>query len=106
MNDYCNWELLLFQILGVRGNVFYLVDEQHTYTDIILKINKLRDQEYLVKIEDTYELTEKGMQYFHDLCRTLRKRGLYKYFMENTDYKTIAISIEDIYIPRKRFELE
>ena len=71
-----------------------------------MKINKLRNQDYLVKFEDTYELTEKGLQYFHDLSRTLRKRGLYKYFMENTYFKTTAISIEDIYIPRKRFELE
>lgn len=106
MKEYSNWELFLFQILRVRGNVFYLVDEQHTYTDVILKINKLRNQDYLVKSEDTYELTEKGLQYFHDLSRTLRKRGLYKYFMENTYFKTTAISIEDIYIPRKRFELE
>lgn len=106
MKEYSNWELLLFQILRVRGNVFYLIDEQHSYTDIILKINKLRNQEYLVKIEDTYELTEKGMQYFHDLSKTLCKRGLYKYFIENTFFKTTAISIEDIYIPRKRFELE
>ena len=106
MNENSNWELLLFQILRVRGNVFYLVDEHHTYTDLLLEINKLRDKKYLVKTKDTYELTDKGVQYFHYLSKTLRKRGLYKYFMENTCFKTTAISIDDIYIPRKSFELE
>lgn len=106
MNENNKWELLLLQILRVRGNVFYLVDENHTYTDLLLEINKLREKKYLVKFEDTYELTEKGLQYFHDLSKTLRKRGLYKYFMVNTYFKATAISIEDIYIPRKRFELE
>lgn len=106
MNDNCLWELRLLQIIRVKGNVSYLIDDNHNYTDVIIKINELGDRGFLVKDEDSFILNQQGVEHFHRLCRTLSKRGMYKYFMDATEFRTTSLSIEDIYIPRKRFELE
>lgn len=106
MNDKEDkWDLTLFQILRVRGNVNYLIDRKHIYTDILLRINKFIEKGLVNKTDDSFVLTENGQNYYHLLCRSLGKRGLYKYFMESNDNKTTSISTEDIYIPRKRFKL-
>lgn len=106
MNDNNHkWELTLFQILRVRGNVNYLIDSKHTYTDILLRINKFIEKGLVKKIDDSFVLTGNGQNYYHQLCRSLGKRGLYKYFMDSNDNKTTSISTEDIYIPRRRFKL-
>ncbi len=105
MNVDKKWELALFQILRVCGNVYYLVDDKHTYIDILLYINKLKEQGLVNKVDDQFKLTKDGQVYYHQLCRSLGKKGLYKYFMESNDYKTPAISSDDIYIPRKRLDL-
>lgn len=99
------WDLTLFQILRVRGNASYLIDDNHTYTDILLRINKFIEKGLVRKTDDSFVLTEKGQDYYHQLSCSLGKRGLYKYFMESNDNKTTSISTEDIYIPRKRFKL-
>ncbi len=105
MNEDKKWELVLFQILRVCGNVYYLADEKHTYVDILLYINKLIKQGLITKKEDQFRLTKDGWSYYCQLCRLLGKRGLYKYLIESNENKISAISIEDIYIPRKRLEL-
>ena len=99
------WDLTLFQILRVRGNVSYLIDNEHTYTDILLRINKFIENGILRKIDDSFVLTENGQDYYHKLSRSLGKRGLYKYFMESSENKKTTINVEDIYIPRKRLKL-
>lgn len=44
MNEDKKWELTLFQILRIKGNVYYLIDDRHTYTDILLKIKTLGEK--------------------------------------------------------------
>lgn len=101
MNVDKMWQLRLFQIIRVRGNVFYLVDSEHTFTDIVLYLNELIEQGLLQKKEDQYSLTANGQSYYTNLCRELGKRGLYKYFMEAEEYKITKLDVNDIYIPKK-----
>ena len=105
MNEDKKWQLTLLQILRVCGNVYYLVDDRHSYTDVLLFINKLRAQGLVCKENDSFKLTKEGFSYYHQLCHALGKKGVYKYFMESSENKTVAINIEDIYIPRKRLRL-
>ena len=99
------WELSLFQILRVCGNVYYLADERHSYTDILLYINKLKEKRLVIKDENQFKLTKEGQIYYQQLCRSLGKRGLYKFLMESNNKRTPALAIDDIYIPRKRLDL-
>lgn len=103
MNDNI-WNLYLLQIIRSKGNVMYLIDKDHTIPNILKQINKLSVQGYVSKEEHEYKLTESGEYYFKDMCRKLKKRGIYRYFMESVDKKTDKISPEEIYIPRKRFK--
>lgn len=95
------WQLRLFQILRVRGNVFYLVDSEHTFTDVVLYLNELIEQNLLQKKEDQYILTARGQTHYSLLCKELGKRGMYKFFMEAEEYKITKLDVDDIYIPRK-----
>lgn len=99
------WDLTLFQILRLRGNVTYLIDDNHTYTDILLRINMFIEKGLVRKTDDSFVLTEKGQDYYQQLNCSLGKRGLYKYFMESNENKKTTINVEDIYIPRKRLKL-
>lgn len=101
MNDNNMWLLRLFQIIRVRGNVFYLVDEEHTYTNVLYQLNVLIDKGQLRKQNNQYILTKQGLQYYDKLCQELGKRGLYKYFMEAEEYKVTKLNPDDIYIPEK-----
>ena len=101
MKDDKMWQLRLFQILRVRGNVFYLVDDKHTFTNILLYLNELIEQNLLQKREDQYILTDSGNTHYFKLCKELGKRGLYKYFIEAEEYKITKLDINDIYIPKK-----
>lgn len=105
MNVDKMWELTLYQVLRVNGNVYYLIDEKHSYTNVLLYISTLRKHGMVNKIDDSFQLTRDGHRYYHQLSRTLGKRGLYKYFMESIENKTESINNDDIYIPRKRFKL-
>lgn len=95
------WLLRLFQILRVRGNVFYLVDPEHTFTDIVLYLNELIGKNLLQKKEDQYILTASGLSHYTKLCRELGKRGLYKFFMEAEEYRITKLDVNEIYIPKK-----
>lgn len=99
------WELSLFQILRVCGNVYYLADDRHSYTDILLYISKLRDRGLVIKTDDQLRLTKDGQIYYRQLCRSLGKRGLYKYLMESNDKRIPSLALDDIYVPRKRLNL-
>lgn len=106
VNDSKQRELKLFQILRVRGNVLYLVDDQHSFTDIQLRINKLKNDGLLQVENGTLNFTQKGKDYYKQLCKDLNKRGMYRYFMEADNHRVTAISLDDIYIPKRRLKNE
>lgn len=95
------WQLRLFQILRVRGNVFYLVDSEHTFTDVVLYLNELIEQNLVQKKEDQYILTASGQTYYSVLCKELKKKGLYKFFMETEENKITKLDVNEVYIPKK-----
>lgn len=95
------WELRLFQILRVRGNAFYLVDPEHSFTDIVLYLNELIEHGFIKKQEEQYILTTSGQTRYIMLCKEVGKRGLYKFFMEADEYKTTKLDINEVYIPKK-----
>lgn len=101
MNVNKQWQLRLFQIIRVRGNVFFLIDEEHTYTNVLYHLNTLIDRKLLRKQNNQYLLTEQGQQHYNELCKEMGKRGLYKYFIEAEEYKITKLDINDIYIPKK-----
>ena len=77
------------------------VDDKHTFTNILLYLNQLIEQNLLQKREDQYILTDSGNTHYLKLCKELGKRGLYKYFIEAEEYKITKLDINDIYIPKK-----
>lgn len=102
MQDDLVFIFKLIQVVRVNGNIFFLVDNSCSMDTLIRTIQKLKKKNILYVLHDRMKLTEEGEVYFRSLSVWLKKRGLYKYLCSDNSVKSIQISQEDIYIPKKR----
>lgn len=102
MQDDLVFIFKLIQVVRVNGNIFFLLDNSCSMDTIVRTIQKLKKKNILYVLHDRMKLTEEGEVYFRSLSMWLKKRGLYKYLCSDNSVKSIQISQEDIYIPKKR----
>lgn len=94
--------LLLLQLIRVNGNVHHLTWMGWTHYDILQKLDILFKKNVIDNNNNRISLTNKGKDYFNALSKSLKQKGLYKYFKPDYYSKTIALSNEDIYIPLRK----
>lgn len=98
------WIFYLLVIIRSKGNILFIVNNDHSIPDILNQVNEFIKNGLVCRKKHEYNLTEEGEHYFRQICCQLKKRGLYKYFIESLDNQINPISFDDIYIPRKRFK--
>lgn len=92
----------LLQIVRVNGNIYFLLDNGCSMDTLVRTIQKLKKDNKIHVLPDQMKLTDEGELYFRNLSIRLKKRGLYKYLTNDDEVKSIKLSQDDIYIPKKR----
>lgn len=104
MNDKNNeWMLSLLQIIRVNGNLEHLIGDEQNLAMLNKALRSLKIDGYIDDSEDyNLILTEKGIRYYHELCRKFGKKGIYRFLMPDRKNRRNPISIDYIYIPNKK----
>lgn len=97
--------ILLLQIINNNGNVNNLIQNGYSYSQILSKIEKLFNQNYVELLDNRYVLTKLGNKYLCNLNNKLGRKGLYKYVSPELKYRKKKMNINEIYIPL-RFKKE
>ena len=101
MNDK-QWMLALLQIIRANGNINTLLNDEFTFLKFSESMRLLKRQGFIRIQEDRTMLTPKGYSLYTSLCKELGLRGLYRYLMPDLRNRLYPISLDDIYIPKKK----
>ena len=102
MKDNLVRTLKLMQIIRTNGNIYFLLNNGFDIKSLMHTLDSLKETQLVQMTQEQIILTGKGEMYFHKLSAKLGKRGLYKYFCNDAGFRIPQLSIEEVYIPRKR----
>ena len=100
MEDSLRYDLL--RIIKYNSNVIELVDKGYEYGQIILFINKLNDDGYLLFDNYSYRLSEEGILFIDEFEKESQKEKYSKWLLTNEEKWKKPIGKYD-YFPWKDF---
>lgn len=96
------WKLLLLTIIARNGNVNELLYGDYDLQYLLRQLKVFVDEGYVAHVENSYHITQKGEKLSCSIRNTLHYKGINRFVLPDRRYSMDSLSVEDIYIPKKK----
>lgn len=100
------WTLHFLTIVARNGNINELLYGDYDVSYMLRSLRIFEADGVIEHREGRFVLTERGIHLSCTLQRQLGLKAIYRFVMPDRRYRLESMSVDDIYVPRKRVKKE